>query len=472
MQARVTPLLYTGFAELGNTKKLTLFLRTIVERPHLALYVKSLSGWSLLQDPTVHVLGSEQHGHLPLGAQLTGTNESNDLIPAVQWPLHDKSAIGVAIEFAIRRFNPALTEDHWAKRILRPSSTYNNSTWDATVALVLCLLPNLEAIRIDTSDVDEDPIQDGGEGNFKYILRVLRSASVNGRRLVLPKLRTAHLTFTNCVYKSQFQRSLIRHLGPLKCVRYEGVAMARCPWDSLARRVTKIGYGFWHFRRQHLSPFEGDIEELSVIIRPRKSITNVCLPSRPFTTPLEIDRLYPSPVSSFPKLRVLTASANMLLGPPYALWSPQMSPLLSNLNFEEACQTAKYYIEQMTRFYKDLPKKIESLVIIDCPNAMYQCIWRLLESPRLPHNLKHIELAYTYPPLDKTGKSLAAMKEWMAGRDSIWEKRFPGAVFATKKRLEDLARTRGITLVQRIDEKYGERMEYEEAEALMDTLDY
>jgi hypothetical protein len=454
MQQLVTPLLYAELAEVGSTKTLTLFLRTIVERPDLVQYVRSFAGWSFLRYPATHPLGPEQYRHRSLGPRILSVKKSANGIPVVQWSIHDKSAIRTAMEIATKRLNLAYYAypkrpdetfvDRWARQIFGPSYTYNNSTWDAAVALLLCLLPNLEAIRIDTADEDRQHTHDGVAG-FKFVLRVLESSSVSGARLVLPKLHTFHLAFTNCVFRKRLQRSLTRRLGPLKCFHYEAVGMA-CTWQSSRHRRSEIGFGFQYLRRQLLSNIEDDVEELSVIIRPNKTISNVTLWSRPPT-----EGIYNiNPISSFPKLRALKTSAQMVLGTPYAMWPSQ-----SGLSFERTWQAAVYLPRQEQWFYENLPKRIESLIIVDCPNAIYGCIKYFLKSSHVPHNLKHIELAYTYPTLDKTGRTLAAMDHWMADGDSEWSPMFPGEEFATKQQLEDLARGNGITLIQRIDENYA-----------------
>ncbi len=207
-------------------------------------------------------------------------------------------------------------------------------------------------------------------------------------------------------------------------------------------------------RRTPLAELEHDVEELSIIVqygdRMHLEVFDSCSHAQ---EDISAHGGFHSigPLCGFMRLRRLRVSAEILIGKPSL-----SNRYFSTLRHEEVSLAAFYSPQQEKAFYEHLPKAIEVLIIVDCPNAMYGCIRRFLQSAHIPPRLKRIELAYTCPAPNNRHWPLAEMSEWMSDSDSEWCYRFPGESFATKKQLEDFALGRGLVLIQRIDENYND----------------
>ena len=304
-------------------------------------------------------------------------------------------------------------------------------TWDAIVALLLCHLPNLETFRVETYSDDRQHARDGIRG-FEFILRVLKSSKVDRRQIMLPKLRNVNLKFTNSLHRKRLQQTLLSDLPSLKTFHYE-VFRNMDQHRPSSRRSREVGLSLRHVRKMLLTDSEYSLEELSIVVR--------YVSAQAGHAPL-------GSLSSLTKLRYIRASAHVLIGKP---------TLASNSYLRtpwEVAQEGFYSPLQEENFYDSLPNSIEALILIDCPNAMYGCIKRLLQSSHSLQRLKRIELGYTYPWPHQEDWRLGKMSEWLSGVNFDWCGMFPGENWATKKELEDLALQRGIVLVQKMDECY------------------
>ena len=439
MQHLVTPLLYTEVAEAGCVRRLPLFLRTVLGNPDLAQMVKSFFGRTI-----------QSHWFQPSDYLGSLKRMMPRIIDISLWSREDKVSIQTAIENAIKEFDlayysyPTRPDEtfsrRWIKKIFKASYF---ATWDATVALLLCLLPNLEVFRVQTLKDHRQHHRDGIAG-FQFIMRVLQSSKTATERLILRNLHTADLSFRDCVLRKRLHHSLCHTLAPLKSFRYE-VFPAMDTWKVRSHRCREADVNPVFVRSRLLSGLEDSIEELSIIIRllDPKLLHNWHIMNRTGLSHYGIGSL-----RDFTKLKVLRMTARILIG------NPAHNQNLANLSSEDTQLRFKYIPEQENRFYQALPNGLETLNIIDCPNAVYGCIKRLLRTYFVPSTLKRIELAYTYPTHDSQGLVLAAMNKWLAGENEEWCFMFPGESYATKKYLESLASERGITVVQRMDENY------------------
>jgi hypothetical protein len=308
MKYLVTPLLYAEVAEIGSVKRLPLFLRTILEKPDLAQHVKSISGCSF------------QRKNYFVNSRDNKDIWAYRVIDISVWSLQDKFVVQKAVDTATASLNLAYYSyperpdmnfvDRWSRRLLNTSS---RSTWDATVALLLCHLPNLETFRIDSYNDDRHHAHDGLRG-FEFIVRVLKSSKVGSERVSI----------------------IVRYRDPMDRMNYDACR-------------DRDGYISAH----------GGFHTLGSL-------------------------------SGFRKLRCLRVSAQILIGNPSL-----NNRYFSTLSDDEISQAAVYTPPQEEAFYRHLPKAIEVLIIIDCPNAMYGCIKRFLQSAHVPPKPKRIELAYT-----------------------------------------------------------------------------
>ena len=439
MQHLVTPLLYTEVAEAGCVRRLPMFLRTVLGNPDLAQRVKSFSGRTI-----------QSHWFQPSDYVGSLKRMMPRIIDISIWSPEDKVSIQTAIENATKTFKlayytyPTRSDEtfsrRWIKKIFKASYF---ATWDTTVALLLCLLPNLEVFRVQTFKDHRQHHRDGVAG-FQFIMRILQSSKTTTGRLILPRLRTADLSFRDCVLRKRLHYSLCHTLAPLKCFRYE-VFPVMDTWKDRSHRCREADVNPAFVRTRLLSGLEQSVEELSIIIR---LLDPELLSKWRITKDTRLSHCGIGSLRDFTQLRVLKMTARILIG------NPAHDQYLANMSFEDMMLRYKYIPEQENSFYQGLPSRLEALHIIDCPNAVYGCIKRLLQTSFLPSTLKRIELTYTYPTRDREGRALAAMNKWLAGENAGWCLMFPGESFATKKYLESLASEKGITAIQRIDENY------------------
>lgn len=462
----MTPVLYNNFTENGFLKRLPLFLRTILENPGLARHVKTFSGCAC-QPSWVPLSGCPCQPYFRQFFSQAPTEHHRRLIDIKLWSPQDKICIQAAMNEATKELNLAYYSyptrpDHtfakrWRRRIF---NTSRFATWDAITALLLCFLPNLEVLHLESFSDQRLHHRDGTAG-FDFLLRVLESSkSSDGRRRILRRLHTADLSFMNCVQRKRVQSRLCHSLPPLKCFRYEAFPVMNT-WAPSRHSSREIDVDPMFFRKRLLNGLKRSLEKLTILVR----LDNPRVPYRAVSMGRKKhSHLGIACFKRFTKLRVLTMSARLLIGLPRLSldWDP------------EEMTIGPYRHQHEEFFYRTLPENLQTLRIIDCPDAIYGFMRRFLQSSSVPSTLKRIELAYTYyipgqmahsrpdqgyyEQLVPTVSSRAAdMEKWMAGEDSEWHPGFPGEEVVTKKELEDLASSRGIILTQYIDEDYREK---------------
>lgn len=188
------PQLYSTFGET-NSNSLILFLRTILERPHLAPYVKSLIGYSAF---------TSARGSYP---RLFREDRFHNL------NLEDQRRIEVALK-AANAHNESTEAAWWEKR-------FWDGGWNARFALLLCQLPNLKSISVAPRIFDDiysvlhrvisraTDLQNSGEKS-PHNLASLSKFSLGSHPLYQPPHISSHFFGT---LESMDERTIILFLG-------------------------------------------------------------------------------------------------------------------------------------------------------------------------------------------------------------------------------------------------------------------
>ncbi|KIM96726.1 hypothetical protein OIDMADRAFT_182915 [Oidiodendron maius Zn] len=440
MQQIVTPLLYTHIVDPGSLMGPSLLLRTVLENPGLAQLVKSFSVCQARKYwvfPSANFRPVAQFGYHPNGSLRLVSRWWPEVKDSIQ-PTIDTATVSLNLAYYAYPTRPdERFSSRWSRAI---SDSAYSKAWDATIALLLCLLPSLETLRLRSANDNRQHQSDGIKG-FQFILRVLRSLKISDERIILPKLHTVHLRFLDCVLRKRLHRSLLKSIAPLNSIHYE-LLQVLDTWKSGSHMCREVDLTPRFIRARLLSGLEHSVEDLSVVARPNNSRLHFREETSQDANSYGIGSL-----GDYKKLKILTMSARILIGIPTV---PAHLPWRSS--FEDMMRGSDYTLEQEHRFYHGLPGKLEVLHIVDCPNAVYGCVKRFLQSSFIPPTLNRIEISYTHPRDDES--AVVAMSQWLNNKESRWCGKFSGEAFATKSHLQDLASKMGIVLIQRIDKDY------------------
>lgn len=376
-----------------------------------------------------------------VAAEDNSPNWSGRSLNVELWSENDKEIIQRALEEATvtlelaryprnHRGEVGRADEGFAKRWLRrifSSTPYHTS--DAIVALLLCYLPNLQSLKVDTYNDDRH-----GTRGFTFTNRVLSSLANSDRAA---SLHTIALSWNNSLVRSILLQHLMNTVSMLniKSFSYSILRPQRTHAPGRRRPSGTV-----------ISP--GHI--INILTKVPVSLENLTLSilhghGYGSTKALDADRRLGSfgasmgfvldSLERFKQLKVLRAPAYLVLGDPWLFRGEQrLAPWMRRENY-----SCRYDESQVATFYRYLPTCIEDLILEDCERVTGVFVKIFLEmllgkdaigARKL--RLKTIEIRYKY-----RNSSVSLEENWAADDE-----------------LGELGEMTGIVVVQRAEDNY------------------
>ncbi|KAF4628397.1 hypothetical protein G7Y89_g9758 [Cudoniella acicularis] len=392
----VEPILYSSITQTGRTA-IPCFVRTILEKPHLAQHVKKF---------TARVIPYMSQGPGNLGGQFWTKDHRAD-VQRLLWEISESAFGNVEFEEAHRWLCAFFSQDNW----------------DATTAFLLRILPNLETLSFMTyynghglrvtspyflnRTLEHSTLQQCFHSQPQYSLPKLQNISIvscdlktllpflqlkSATNLTLDKLSDAELEQNWFTMKdngpglqrlsvkglahSEVIKKLLHCLSKLTYLRYD-YTPSLLPNEGYGLIPRTIGSGFSHLK--------DSLEELIITNLSETWCSTVYIPDDSYSS-----RSLGS-LAKFTKLRRLEAPAFVLLGKGKGLRPDRLFGLPRMRYFTR---------EQSLEFIHGLPSSLQHLTIASCELEVLDVLTVMFEFMRgdewktKKRNLKEVDLVF------------------------------------------------------------------------------